>query len=629
MAGLLVGAGGPAGLGRGRARRDRPADPRRRLAARPARRTTPSTRAPTSCSPGSSARSTRTATATPTTPPGSRSSRSSSRSPRSPTARSRARSTGALRLDTLVVAAAGNDGPAGPAFGSIGGPGRRAGRAHGRRGRRAAGDAPRCASSSAPGSACCSTGSSRSPARTPPQRTLLLSPAAPRGPAPSAQAFFDDGLEPRRRAGGRRRRRRRSGRGRALGRAGRRGRGAPARAAGRARRDRARRADRHSRCSSVPDATARALARAAGPRSSRSPRRGRAASRDAIAPFSSWGLAFDGGVKPELLAPGVGLVTAEPGRAADGGPPSATVSGSSAAAAVVAGRRRAARRGAARRRRARRCARCSSAAATRLAARAAGRAGHGPARPRPLGARRARRRPADAHLRPRQRRRLAGAPRSLRLRNVSTRRLTVFVATGQRRDARASGCRLAARRLEIEPGAVAELAVRTRPITIARGEAALGRADADAGRRRAACASRGRSSCARRADLLGPLAALARGRSSRRSSKPAVVVVRAGRVAALAARERGRPGAASRRRAAGPPTGKRLGLLARLRDLLPGPLRVRPHRPRPRRQACSSRGALPPPGLRLADRRRPADLRSIRSRSGNSRTRRVVRASTA
>src|SRR4029453_9705924 len=30
---------------------------------------------------------------------------------------------GALRLDTLVVAAAGNDGPPGPAFGSIGGPG--------------------------------------------------------------------------------------------------------------------------------------------------------------------------------------------------------------------------------------------------------------------------------------------------------------------------------------------------------------------------------------------------------------------------------------------------------------------------------------------------------------------------
>jgi subtilisin family serine protease len=55
------------------------------------------------------------------------------------------------------------------------------------------------------------------------------------------------------------------------------------------------------------------------------------------AAFSSRGLAFDGGLKPELTAPGVALLTSEPGRAADGLPAYGTVSGSSAAAAVVAG----------------------------------------------------------------------------------------------------------------------------------------------------------------------------------------------------------------------------------------------------------------------------------------------------
>jgi minor extracellular serine protease Vpr len=52
-----------------------------------------------------------------------------------------------------------------------------------------------------------------------------------------------------------------------------------------------------------------------------------------VVPFSSGGLVFDGRVKPDLVAPGVGLVTADagPGRRV------ATASGSSAAAAVVAG----------------------------------------------------------------------------------------------------------------------------------------------------------------------------------------------------------------------------------------------------------------------------------------------------
>jgi subtilisin family serine protease len=56
-----------------------------------------------------------------------------------------------------------------------------------------------------------------------------------------------------------------------------------------------------------------------------------------VAEFSSRGLAFDGRVKPELIAPGVALPTAEPGTHGDGSPRVGTVNGSSAAAAAVAG----------------------------------------------------------------------------------------------------------------------------------------------------------------------------------------------------------------------------------------------------------------------------------------------------
>jgi Subtilase family/PA domain len=56
---------------------------------------------------------------------------------------------------------------------------------------------------------------------------------------------------------------------------------------------------------------------------------------DAVAAFSSGGLSFDGRVKPDVVAPGVGLATFDP--SADGTPRYSTVSGSSAAAAVAAG----------------------------------------------------------------------------------------------------------------------------------------------------------------------------------------------------------------------------------------------------------------------------------------------------
>jgi len=56
-----------------------------------------------------------------------------------------------------------------------------------------------------------------------------------------------------------------------------------------------------------------------------------------VAPFSARGLAFDGGVKPDLVAAGVGIATSDAGMTADELPAFATVSGSSASAAVIAG----------------------------------------------------------------------------------------------------------------------------------------------------------------------------------------------------------------------------------------------------------------------------------------------------
>ena len=56
-----------------------------------------------------------------------------------------------------------------------------------------------------------------------------------------------------------------------------------------------------------------------------------------VAAFSSQGLAFDARVKPELVAPGVAVGTAEPGTTEEGVPRSGTINGTSAAAATVAG----------------------------------------------------------------------------------------------------------------------------------------------------------------------------------------------------------------------------------------------------------------------------------------------------
>ncbi len=56
-----------------------------------------------------------------------------------------------------------------------------------------------------------------------------------------------------------------------------------------------------------------------------------------VTPFSSRGLSYGGFLEPELSAPGVGIATSDPGAAADGEPAFATASGTSVAAAAVAG----------------------------------------------------------------------------------------------------------------------------------------------------------------------------------------------------------------------------------------------------------------------------------------------------
>jgi subtilisin family serine protease len=61
------------------------------------------------------------------------------------------------------------------------------------------------------------------------------------------------------------------------------------------------------------------------------------AERDQVTSFSSGGLGFDGRLKPDVVAAGVALATSDPGANTDGSPRFVTVNGSSAAAAIVAG----------------------------------------------------------------------------------------------------------------------------------------------------------------------------------------------------------------------------------------------------------------------------------------------------
>jgi len=469
---------------------------------------------------------------------------------------------GAQRLDTLVVTAAGNDGPAGPAFGSIGGPA----------------GAPAALTVGAL-DARGETTSVRVVVRAglsvlfdrrvplagavPPNGTLLLQPAAPSGSAASQGAFFQLGTSlVASRA--------------AVVRAS----VDPATLARWASAAGAEAVILHGReiapgaiamderigvpVITLPDSIAHQLLTKPGALVAIAAPRTGAEHPRTLAPFSSWGLGFDGSVKPELLAPGVGLATAEPGTAPSGSPAFGAVSGSSAAAAVAAGA--AALLAQAR----------PDADAETLHALLVGSSdplGGAPVAAQgsgllDLG------RAAAAEL-------VADPPaltfgrgtgdgwqgrRVIRLRNVSSRRLTVFVDTGQHHNPRVP-LSLSARRIELESGASTQLQVDARLLSTVSAEAATGTmtlTPVGGAPIRVPWSVVLRSPTG----LLGPLS-LSRRAFKPSEQKPAVVLLRAGRVVP---NRRGTEVVPVLRldvelRTA---AGKRLGLLARLRDLLPG-----------------------------------------------------------
>jgi Subtilase family len=465
---------------------------------------------------------------------------------------------GAQRLDMLVVAAAGNDGPAGPAFGSVGGPaGAPAALAVGALDAR--GETTDVRVVVRAGLSVLFDRLVPLAGAVEPEGTLLLQPAEPRTPVSTQQAFFEQGASL-----------------------------VASRAAvvpatgdpevvtrwasvagasavilhGRDVAPGAVPMDERIQVPAVvlPDAVARALLTRPGALVAIAAPRARAAPARSLAPFSSWGLAFDGGVKPELLAPGVGLATAEPA----GGPASGAVSGSSAAAAVVAGAAALLAE-----------ARPDADAETLhgLLVGASGGLGSVPVAAQGAGLLDLGRAAAAEFV--------VDPPvitfgrgtgdgwegrRVIRLRNVSSRRLTLFVDTGQHRKPRVP-VSVSARRLQIEPGATGELEVTARLLTIVRAEAATGTltlTPVGGTPIRVPWAVVLRPAT----DLLGSLSISQRAfRPS--EQKPAIVLFRAGRVLRS---PRGNDVVPVLRLDVELWTvgGKRLGLLARLRDLLPG-----------------------------------------------------------
>ncbi len=464
---------------------------------------------------------------------------------------------GAQRLDTLVVAAAGNDGPAGPAFGSVGGPA-------------GAADALAVGAADAGRNLTEVRVVVRAGLRTlfdrlvplvggaPPAQTLILSPSTP-----AKAAFFRHGLS------------------QVAGLAAVAAAGAdPAVTARLAADAGAGAVILHGR-PVAPGAIAldrrigipvivlpegittalrtepRATVVIAAPRASDD-------ARAAPAPFSSWGLAFDGGIKPDLLAPGVGLATADPGATPDGGSVFGTVSGSSAAAAVVAGAAALLAE-----------VRPDAGAATLRALLVGGARPLDGASPVAQGAgmldvgrSAAAELVADPPLLTFGRGTVEGwrGNEVLRLRNVSGRRLTVYIAAGRPTD---TGVRLGIepRRTEIEPGAVARIALHIPPITIAQGEAALGSLTVTPVTGAAIQVPWAVVLRPARA-LLGPLT-LSRASFKPSESKPSVVVMRVGRVLRMADGNTVVP-VLRLDVELWTDKGKRLGLLTRLRDLLPG-----------------------------------------------------------
>jgi subtilisin family serine protease len=288
-------------------------------------------------------------------------------------------------------------------------------------------------------------------------------------------------------------------------------------------------------------------------------------SRGSVAPFTSHGLAFGGGVKPEAAAPGVELVTADPGRSSDQTARYATVSGTSAAAALTGGAAAvlaqarpeldaAALKGA------------LVGTSLPLASGAAAAQGAGAVDPRPASATEVVAEPAAVAFgsadEPGWR-----AVRRIVVRNVSRRRVTVNVAAVVEGIA---GLSVTARpeRVPLAPGGRANVDLTARLAFRPRGVGAI------QGRVRLELVGGGRvfvpwavALPAQRAALVGGVELSSRSfRASDRA--PAVLTVQAGQVRDLAGRRQLRPLTQLDVELWRGET--RLGLLARLRDVLPG-----------------------------------------------------------
>jgi hypothetical protein len=286
---------------------------------------------------------------------------------------------------------------------------------------------------------------------------------------------------------------------------------------------------------------------------------------DAPAAFSSWGMAFGGHPKPEVMAPGVGLATAAPGTDGRGASRFLTVNGSSASAAVVAG------------------------AAARLAQARPdlGAAGlrsalAGTARPlegRPLFARGA----GSIDLEAAASVEIATDPaavsfgrgsgdgwqarRPLLVRNVSTRPLTVF-ATLDRRQAGPVVVALGPRRLRIEAGGVRRIRLVARAAAVGRGDAAGGLVRLAPVGSTPLVVPWAAAFAAPSRDLIGDVQLSDRSFEPSDES-PAVLAVQAGHVGRAAGRDMLEP-VVRLDVVLVTEEGETLGLLARLRHLLPG-----------------------------------------------------------
>ena len=286
-----------------------------------------------------------------------------------------------------------------------------------------------------------------------------------------------------------------------------------------------------------------------------------------VAPFSSRGLAFDGFVKPDLVAPGVGLLTADPGKAEDGSARYSSISGTSAASAIVAGS--AALLAEARpdldasalkgllagsaRQLPRESVAAQGAGLLDLGATAAGEVA---ALPTTLSFGRATR-GSGWH-----------ATRRLVVRNLSSRRLTVEFAA-DRRDrggARALVFAFAPSQVRIRPHGIATVYVAARALA-PMGDAGRGPAhDPSPREQRDPRSVADHGAGPRHDDLLSSIH-LSSNEFRPSDTAPAVLSFQAGRIAR---RRPARAGRAASCSTSGEATARKLGILAQLRDLLPG-----------------------------------------------------------